>query len=81
VWTTKYRKPILTGLVEKRLVEILYETASPYEIDIDTLECRLECGADHVHLLCSLSPKLAIFRVVTILKSWSARLLFIDFLP
>ena len=75
MWATKYRKPILTGRVAQRLIEILYETAEQYEVEIDTVEC----GKDHVHLLCSFPPKLAISRVVTILKSWSGRRMFKEF--
>ena len=46
VWCTKYRLKVLTGLVEKRLIELLKEKAAELNIIIDTMETM----PDHVHL-------------------------------
>lgn len=72
VWSPKYRKKILRGVVAERMTELLHEIAAAYQIEIEELEVSL----DHVHIFCSFPPKLSITQVVTRLKSLSARAIF-----
>ena len=76
VWAPKYRKKILTGVVNARMRELLFEIAECYRIE----EEELEVSVDHVHVFCSFPPKLSITQVVTCLKSLIARTIFVNIL-
>lgn len=71
VWCVKYRHPILTNEVEKRLFEILYKIAEDNKFKI--LECNGD--KDHIHLLINCSPQHYIPDMIKALKGVSARLL------
>ena len=75
VWITKYRKPVLRGEIAKRLRELVRQTCA-------TLDVVIESGhvvADHVHLLVSVPPDLAVSELVQRLKGRSSRLLLVEF--
>ena len=65
VFVVKYRRALLRPEVEAELLRLSHEVAARYEFEIETL------GADlnHVHLLCSASPKVAPSEIVRIYKS------------
>ena len=75
VWTTKYRKPILTGEVAIRLREIVREVCRTNEIDI----LQGAVSRDHVHVLLSCPPNLAPSKVMQYLKGKSSRKLMMEF--
>jgi putative transposase len=75
VWTPKRRRPVLLGLVGKRLTALFIEIGESYDIDI----LELHVAPDHVHIYCSFPPRLSISQAVTRLKSLSARTLFREF--
>jgi len=75
VWAPKYRKKILTGAVNERMRELLFEIAESYRIEVE----ELEVSVDHVDVFCSFPPKLSITQVVTCLKSLSARTIFREY--
>ena len=75
VWTPKRRKHLLVGQVASRLEEIFRQIGVDYDIEFGALHI----DEDHVHLYCSFPPRLSISKVVTILKSLSARALFAEF--
>ncbi len=75
VWAPKYRKKILTGAVNERMRELLFEIAESYRIEVE----ELEVSVDHVHVFCSFPPKLSLTQVVTCLKSLSARTIFREY--
>jgi putative transposase len=58
-----------------RLKEIFSEIAERYEFEIDTMEAM----DDHVHLFLVVPPKYAPSRVVQIIKSISAKMMFREF--
>jgi putative transposase len=58
-----------------RLKEIFREIAERYEFEIDTMEAM----DDHVHLFLVVPPKYAPSRVVQIIKSISAKMMFREF--
>jgi putative transposase len=58
-----------------RLTEIFREIAERYEFEIDTMEAM----DDHVHLFLVVPPKYAPARVVQIIKSISAKMMFREF--
>ena len=75
VWITKYRKPVLRGEIAKRLRELVRQTCA-------TLDVIIESGhvaADHVHLLVSVPPDLAVSQLMQRLKGRSSRLLLVEF--
>ena len=71
VWCVKYRYPVLTYEIERRLFEILYKIAEDNGFQI--LECNTD--KDHVHLLINCSPQHYIPDMIKALKGVSARLL------
>ncbi|MBI4619078.1 MAG: IS200/IS605 family transposase [Desulfobacterales bacterium] len=72
VWAPKYRKLILHGDVQERVKNIFQEIAANHEFEIDTLEV----ATDHVHIFLSFPPRYSISRVVGMLKSISASVIF-----
>ena len=75
VWTPKYRKWIMKGDIRKRAQEIFKEISTNQEFDIDTLEVSEE----HVHIFLSFPPRYSISRVVGMLKSISASVIFKEY--
>ena len=75
VWTPKYRKWILKGDIRKRVQEIFEEISKNHEFDIDTLEVSEE----HVHIFLSFPPRYSISRVVGMMKSISASVIFKEY--
>ena len=72
VWTPKYRKWILRGDIRTKVEEIFREIAGNHDFEIDTLEV----AQDHVHIFLSFPPRYSISRVVGMLKSISASVIF-----
>ena len=75
VWITKYRKPALRGEIAKRLRELVRQTCA-------TLDVVIESGhvaADHVHLLVSVPPNLAVSELVQRMKGRTSRWLLVEF--
>lgn len=56
VWCPKYRRPVLVGDVEKRLVSLLREVAEQLNVTIHAMEVM----PDHVHLFIEADPTLCI---------------------
>jgi putative transposase len=75
VWIPKYRKVILKGDLAKRLKGVFQEIAERYEFEIDTMEVK----DDHVHLFLSAPPRYSPARVVQVIKSISAKMVFRKF--
>jgi putative transposase len=75
VWIPKYRKMILKGDLAKRLKMIFQEIAERYEFEIDAMEVK----DDHVHLFLSAPPRYSPARVVQVMKSISAKMVFKEF--
>ena len=68
VWTTKYRKPIMTGEVGLRVRELVRQICSAHEVDI----LKGHVSKDHVHLFVSIPPNVTISRLVQWLKGKSS---------
>lgn len=68
VFTPKYRKKVLYGHLSKELKDVLHRLAGQKE-------CIIEEGylmPDHIHMLISIPPKLAVSHVVGFLKGKSS---------
>ena len=66
---------ILRGELAKRLKTSFQEISERYEFEIDTMEVK----DDHVHLFLSAPPRYSPARVVQIIKSISAKMVFKQF--
>ena len=76
IWATKYRRKVLIGSVEVRLLEVLKTIAN--QSGFQLLTARVHCG-DHLHVFVSAPPKVGIPQMVRILKCNSAKVLFEEF--
>ena len=71
IFSPKYRKPVLTGNVEKRLKEIFYDEADKMGVEIKALEIM----PDHVHMFIEFDPRLMLHKVVKKFKGKSSHIL------
>ena len=76
IWAVKYRRKVLVGLVEIRLVEVLKMIAEGHGYRLFAV--RVHDG-DHVHVFVSAKPKVCIPEMVRVFKCNSARVLFEEF--
>ena len=72
VWAPKYRKWILRGDIQERVRSISEEISVNHGFEIDTMEI----AQDHVHIFLSFPPRYSISKVVGIMKSVSASVVF-----
>ena len=75
VWTPKRRRWIGNIQVRKRISEIIQEVANNHNMQIDALEI----APDHVHVFISFPPSYSIAKVVGMLKSISASVIYKEF--
>ncbi len=75
VWSPKYRKRILKGVLAARVTEMFGEIAQSYDITID----EMEVSEDQVHIFCSFPPRYSIAQVIGMFKSLSARAVFREY--
>ncbi len=68
VFTPKYRKKVLYGLIRRELKDVFHRLAGQKE-------CRIEEGflmADHIHMLMSIPPKHSVSTIIGFLKGKSS---------
>ncbi|MEO7905588.1 MAG: IS200/IS605 family transposase [Saprospiraceae bacterium] len=68
VWITKYRKKVLMGVIAERVRELFRGICKENEVEI----IKGHVSRDHVHLLVSVPPHLAISKLVQYLKGKSS---------
>jgi len=71
VWILRRRKPVLKGVIRKRLQELIYEICQRYGWEILALEIQ----PDHVHLFLSATPEWAPNQIIFRIKRYTARIL------
>ena len=76
VWSTKYRRKVLTPNIERRLKEILIDVGKQKGFEIEEIEVGLQ---DHVHVFVSAIPKISISYIAKMMKGISGRLLLKEF--
>jgi putative transposase len=76
IWATKYRRKVLLGSVEVRLLEVLKTIAIQSGFQLLTARVHDE---DHLHVFVSASPKVAISEMVRVLKCNSAKVMFEEY--
>ena len=72
VWSTKYRRKVLTPEIEIRLKEILINVGKEKGFDIEEIKVGSQ---DHVHVFVSAIPKISISYIAKMMKGISGRLL------
>jgi putative transposase len=75
VWAPKYRKWILKGKVRDAVKELFQEVLAARDCEI----VEMEIAEDHVHIFTSIPPRYSIGEIVRILKSVSAREIFVRY--
>jgi putative transposase len=75
VWITKYRKAVLRGEIGVRLRELIRQTCEAQEVYIE----KGHIAVDHVHLLLSVPPNIAVSDLVQRLKGRSSRKMLEEF--
>lgn len=71
IWCPKYRRQVLTDVVESRLKQLLFEKAEQISITIEDLEIM----PDHVHIFVKCSPVDSPHFIVQQLKGYTSRIL------
>lgn len=64
VWITKYRKPILQGIIATRLRDLIRQICRAYDIEI----IKGHVSKEHVHIFVSVPPDISVSRLVQRLK-------------
>ncbi len=75
VWAPKYRRWVLRDDIRDRVETIFKEISGNHDFDIDALEV----AKDHVHIFLSFPPRYSISKVVGLLKSISASVIFQEY--
>ncbi len=68
VWITKYRKPILRGVIGVRVRELIREICRAQDVEI----IKGHVSKDHVHIFVSVPPDISVSKLVQKLKGKSA---------
>ena len=71
IWCPKYRRKVLTGVVESRLKTLLIEKAESIGCEITIQEVM----PDHIHIFIKAKPTLAPHYIVQQLKGYTSRIL------
>ena len=69
IWTTKYRKPILTGTVGYRVRDLVRVICQSLSVQI----LRGHVSQDHVHIFISCPPQLSVSKLAQFLKGKTSR--------
>ncbi|ADR19968.1 IS200/IS605 family transposase [Calditerrivibrio nitroreducens] len=75
VWSTKYRKKVLTGNIEQRLRVLMNEITKDKGFEIKSMKIM----PDHIHVFVTAHPKYSPSYIYKMLKGISGRKLFIEF--
>jgi len=75
VWPVKYRKALLDRAVEQCFLEVCRGIQERYEIVFE----QVGFDRDHVHVLCSAAPRYSPGQVIRVIKSITAREIFVRF--
>ena len=71
IWTTKYRRSVLTDNIQLRLKELILEKQIEYDYEI----IEMETMTDHVHLLIDVNPQIGIHTTVNKIKGYTSNIL------
>lgn len=69
VWTTKYRKPILTEKRGKRVRDLIREICLTNNVKI----LRGHVSKDHIHIFISVPPQISVSKIAQLVKGKTSR--------
>jgi len=75
VWSTKYRKPVLSGKLGKRVRDLIREICDANNVQI----LRGHVSKDHIHVFVSVPPQLSASRLTQLMKGKTARKILQEF--
>lgn len=75
VWTTKYRYKVLNGKVAERARELIRQSCNSMDVTI----IKGTIGKEHIHILVSCPPSLAVSKLVQQLKGKTSRVLLMEY--
>jgi putative transposase len=75
VWTTKYKKPILTGKLGVRVRDLIREICDTNSVQI----LKGHISKDHIHLFLSMPPQISVSKIAQYIKGKTSRKLLQDF--
>lgn len=76
LWTTKYRRKVLTTVIQARLKELILEKCKEMECTV----VEVQIMEDRVHLVLDVNPQTGIYRIVNQIKGYTSRVLRKEFL-
>lgn len=71
IWCSKYRRKILVGDVQTRLIEIINDVSKELGGTVKELEVK----PDHVHMHIDCDPQFGVYKIIKRIKGTSSRLL------
>src|SRR3989344_9181282 len=77
VWTTKYKKPILTGKLGVRVRDLIREICDTNSVQI----LKGHISKDHIHLFISMPPQISVSKIAQYIKGKTSRKLLQEHLP
>ena len=77
VWITKYRKPVLSGEMSKRVRDLIREICCTQDVEI----LNGHISRDHVHIFVSVPPHVLISRPLQSIKGKSSPKVLSEFKP
>lgn len=69
VWTTKYKKPVLSGTLGTRVRDLIREICATHSVQI----IRGHVSKDHIHLFISMPPQISVAKLAQYLKGKTSR--------
>jgi len=75
IFTTKYRRKVLTDKIQSRLKELIIEKQNNFDYEI----LEMEIMADHVHLLLDINPHQGIYKIIGEIKGYTSNVLRTEF--
>ncbi len=77
VWITKYRKPVLNGVIAERCRALIRQICKSNEVEI----IKGHVSKDHIHIFVSVPPYLSVSQLMQKLKGKTSRKLMMEFKP
>lgn len=71
IFTTKYRRKVLTEEIQNRLKELIFEKQKEYQYNI----LEMEIMPDHVHLLLDVNPQIGVYKIIGLIKGYTSNAL------
>jgi putative transposase len=71
IFTTKYRRSVLSDSIQNRLKELIFERQEEYQYEI----LEIETMEDHVHMIIDVNPHIGIYKVIGEIKGHTSNIL------